>query len=177
LEDERIALGHVEDLAVALDAAQANARTDDDRAAMSVMRRQLLGKLKAHGLLDEARAPEKRAYLEGFRLPKLRDYVDAAMALRVYYRSPARAKYRLAPAPARLLDGNVSLDWFRVPSPPPAGTSQESWLAHAEQLLHESPREGEAGEIFSSAGVDRYRILWRRDADRPAVVGAHQSMR
>lgn len=176
-EKERVALGDVEDAAAALDAVQANVKTEEDRAHAATKRRQLLDQLELHGLLDEARAPEKRAYLEGFRLPKLRDYVDAAMALRAYYRGPTRATFNLGPAPERLLDGNVSLDWFRVPSPPPAGTAPESWLAFAEQLLGENPREGEAGEIVFGAGGRRYHLQWRRDVDRPAVVAACESVR
>jgi hypothetical protein len=176
-EEERIALGDVEDAVAALDAMQANARTEDDRVQIAMRRRKLLDRLELHGLLDDARAPEKRAYLEGFRLPKLRDYVDAAMALRAYYHSPARATHKLAPPPQRLLDGSVSLDWFRVPSATPPGLTRESWTAMAEQLLGESPRDGEAGEILSSMAGRQYRIQWRRDYDSPAVVAADETLR
>ena len=169
-ELERVALGDVEDLAVALDAAQANAKTEDDRAAVAEMRRLLLGKLELHGLMDEARAPEKRAFLEGFRLPTLRDYVDAACALRAYYRGATRATYTLGPAPEHLLDGNVSLDWFRVPNRTPEGATPESWLAYAEHVLHGQMPSGAGGDIPARSGAQWYRIQWRRDRDQPAVV-------
>jgi hypothetical protein len=155
-EDERIALGAVEDLATTVDTAQAKASTEADHARVSDMRRQLLDRLEFYGLLDEIRAPEKRAYLEGFRLPRLRDYMDAAIALRAYYRSPTRAQYLGAPAPQRLLDGSVSLDWFRLPTATPAGETPEGWLALAEHLVQEAPPSGASGEIFASVGDRRY---------------------
>jgi hypothetical protein len=171
-EHERAALGAAEDLAVAIDAAEAVASSDAARDAIAVRRRVLLDMLDAQGVLDEARAPEKRAFLEGFRLPALRDYLDAATALRAYHRSPARAALDLGPPPPRVLEGAVSLDWFRAPSPPPPGVSAQTWLAITERALRDAPHDGPAGEITARAADHRYRVRWRRDHDRPAVVAA-----
>jgi hypothetical protein len=170
-EDERVALGDVEDAAVALDAMEANIKTDRDRLETIAARRTLLEKLEFWGLVDEPRSSEKRAWLEGFRLPTLRDYVDAAIALRAYYRSSARSQYVREPAPQRLIDGSVSLDWFRKPTLTPSGEAGESWLALVERLIQETSPSGNSGEIFASIGDRKYPILWRRDYYKPAVIG------
>lgn len=171
---ERAGLYELEDLAVAVD-TEASATTVDERGDVAAMRRRLLDGLEAHGVLDEGRAAEKRAILEGWRLPRLRDYVDAATALRAYYRSDVREAQGLERAPARLLEGAVSLDWFRLPGPRPSGVRSDTWLASAELVLRESAPSGAAGRIRSSIRDGMYEILWRRDYDRPAVIAVHES--
>jgi hypothetical protein len=177
-EYERVSMAEIDDMASALDVAQAAARTPDQRADVSVKRRVLLEELEAHGLLDEARQHEKRAWLESWRMPTLRDYVDAAIALRRYYASEARATYKLPAPPARLLDGAVSLDWFRRSGPTPEASTPDTWLAFCELVLHENPPGGAAGEVLSKVGGRWYQIHWRREAgDRPAVVAAAELVR
>jgi hypothetical protein len=177
-EYERVSMAEIDDLASALDVAHAAARTPDQRADVTVKRRVLLEELEAHGLLDEARQHEKRAWLESWRMPTLRDYVDAAIALRRYYASEARSTYTLPAPPARLLDGAVSLDWFRRPGPVPEASTPDTWLAFCEVVLHENPPGGASGEVLSKVGGRWYQIHWRREAgDRPAVVAAAELVR
>jgi len=171
-EYERESMGDLDDMAVALDAAQSTARSADERADVTVKRRVLLEEMEAQGLLDEARQHEKRAWLECWRMPTLRDYVGAAIALRRYFASTARATYGLPAPPARLLDGAVSLDWFRRPGPTPDGATPETWLAFCEQVLHENPPGGASGEVLSKVGGRWYQIHWRREAGEHATVVA-----
>ncbi|HUQ06684.1 MAG TPA: hypothetical protein VM261_29475 [Kofleriaceae bacterium] len=177
-EYERKSMADINDMASVLDAAQAAARTPDQRADVTVKRRVLLEEMEAHGLLDEARQHEKRAWLESWRMPTLRDYVDAAIALRRYYASAARATYTLPPPPARLLDGAVSLDWFRRPGATPEGATPDTWLAFCEQVLRENPPGGASGEVLSKIGRRWYQIHWRREVgEPPAVVAASELVR
>jgi hypothetical protein len=168
----------LDEMAVALDTAQASAKTPDERADVTAKRRILLEELEEAGLLDETREHEKREWLEGWRMPTLRDYVDAALALRRYYASATRATYTLPPPPARLLDGGVSLDWFRLPSPTPADATPDTWLAFCEHVLHSNELSGVSGEILSKVGRRWYQIRWRRDdGEHPAVVAAAELVR
>jgi hypothetical protein len=172
---ERAGLYALEDLVVAVDTAEAIATTVEEHSDVAAMRHRLLDGLEAHGLLDEVRAAEKRAILEGWRLPKLRDYVDAATALSAHYRSDVRTAQGLERAPGRLLEGAVSLDWFRMPGPRPSGILSDTWLASAELVLRESAPSGAFGRIRSSIHGGMYEVLWRRDYDRPAVIAVHES--
>lgn len=167
-----------EQLAVDLDALEPTATTEDELADVFVKRQLLLGELEGLGLLSEARLADKRAYLERWHLPTLVGYLDAATALRAYYRDPIREQYGLDwRDPDKLLDGDVSLDWFRKPGPTPEGATPSTWLAFCEQVLFDNaPGEG-AGEILSRIGGRWYQIRYRVEARPYPVIYAATELR
>lgn len=157
--------------AAALDAAAAAATTGAPQAALVGERKAVLGALEWHGLLSDERLADKRTALEQWKLPVLLGYLDAAVALRGYLTSETRARHEvLDSVPQRLRDADVSLDWFRQPSPPPTGRSADEWLAFCEVALWELVPDGELGGLAVESDGRRLTIHWRTDFERPAVV-------
>jgi hypothetical protein len=160
--DEREALTRTERLAVELDAAPGDG---------AQKRRILLGELEWYGLLDETRAAERRAQLEVWGLSTLLGYLDAAAALRAYHASAERASCDgLDPPAERLLDANVSLDWFRKRVATPPDMTPDGWLAFCEQALVSTAPDGDAGEIVARRGERACRIRYRIEARSHSVV-------
>ena len=160
--DDREALIRTERLAAEVDAADGNA---------AEKRRILLGELEWYGLLDETRAAERRAQLEQWGLPTLLAYLDAAAALRAYHASADRASCDgLDPPAERLLDANVSLDWFRKRVATPSDMSPDGWLAFCEQALVRAAPDGDAGELVARSGEREFRIRYRVEARSHSVV-------
>jgi hypothetical protein len=175
---ERTLLVASEGLAAELDAAEAKAATEDERADVAVLRTVVLGELEGCGLFDEARVDDKRAYLDAWELPTLAGYLRAAEALRAYYAGSIRATYQLDPPAEQLLDGNVSLDWFRKPVATPEDATPEGWLAFCEGVLASNAPTGAAGVILSKLGGRWYEISWRVEARVwPVVLSARELVR
>lgn len=143
-----------------------------------VERRQLVARLAERGLLDATRAELKRRWLVTWALPKLLGWFDAACARVAYLASPERAAYELPPPPVDPLASAVSLDWFRLPTPPPEGVAPHDWLALCERVLFVNPPDTPraSGEILSRIRNKWYRIIWRRDDGRTPVVLRAQPM-
>jgi hypothetical protein len=137
-----------------------------------VERRRVVAHLTDHGLLDPTHAEQKRRWLVAWALPSLLRWHDAAMALSRYLASPERAAYELPPPPADPLASAVSLDWFRVPSPPPEGVAPFDWLGLCERVPFVNPPDTPrlSGEIMSRIQGRWYRLQWRRDDCRTPVV-------
>jgi hypothetical protein len=174
-EVEPVLLADTEQLAIALDALAAAATTAEQLADVAVRRRVLLDELEASGILDAERAADKRSYLERWKLVTLVGYLDAAGQLSAYYAGTLRAGYQVPAPPTRLLDGHVSLDWFRARVATPAGATPDGWLAFCEGVLVDNAPSSAAGEILSKTAGRWYVIRYRVEArQHPVVVSARE---
>jgi hypothetical protein len=140
-------------------------------AALLVARRTLLGDLEAAGILADAFAPVKERRLRTWDLPLLADYTAASARLHSYLRSPERRAALDEPPPARLRDGRVSVDWFRCARGAAPEAEPYAWLAACERALREAALpEAPAGELYTRAAERWWRLAWRRDDDRQALL-------
>lgn len=149
------------------------ARLDEpglDAATRSARRRGLLLDLEAEGLF--ARAPSAALREGAAGHPRLAGWLEAAQRLWTYYGSEERAEEMETPAPGRLLEGLVSVDWFRLPGERPPGWSELAWTAACEDLfrwaLEEGAAEGRPVEMRTEHGV--YLIRGRRDDGERRVM-------
>lgn len=135
-------LQHLEVLAVEVDALEATAVAFEIpysnaacTAAVTVKRDRLLNELDVVGILTG----EHEARLRTLELANLSAYADAAAALRHYYATPDYARYVKKPVPARVIDGAISLDWFRRPSGfLPSKFNAFEWLALCDWVFQDS---------------------------------------
>lgn len=105
-------------------------------AEVCAKRQRVLFELEVANVIAPALGAMARARLVDLGLARLVGYHDAAVALARYYASPGYARLVERPAPPRLLEGYVSLDWFRLPSGyAPAGLDPLDWLALCEHNL------------------------------------------
>ncbi|MFO0748035.1 MAG: hypothetical protein U1F43_20600 [Myxococcota bacterium] len=156
------------------------ARAEDYRdvtrdAEAAAKRRTLLFSLETLGVIWIPFAKTMRQRLELLGLTRLLAYHDAAVRLDAYLHSEWRARVGPQRRPPRaLLDSAVSLDWFRLPpSPRPAGTDPDEWLAVCERNFVSWPQTGpESGRmylvLFDRGACLEYRLeaapmprLWR----------------
>jgi hypothetical protein len=158
----RLDTGLAEDLdnqARALDTLTLSATDQDGVARAAVRRRVFLADLLAAALPGSAE-------LEAAGYSRLAGYVRAVEARDAYLASGKR------PAPGPAGEVEVSLDWFRLGSPVPAGEDPDAWLARWEQVLGSEPvGPGVAGYALIREGGGWYRLEWRRDdGERPALL-------
>ncbi len=146
-------------------------------ALTAARRRTVLLGLRIAGLLtsEPAALASLRPRLASLVLPTLEGYLDAAVALRAYLRSAARAEL-LPPGDKDLLDdllqSAVSLDWFRKATPPgPATLPPDHWLARCEAaFLRARPAGPSAGRTYTKIdGVGTW-LHYRSD------LGPHLSL-
>ncbi len=103
---------------------------DEQQVRARVRRQRLLIELDVVGMLtgDPAVGQRLAAY------PMLRGYHDACALLVAYHASAARVRLVGKPAPRKLIEGNVAIDWFRQPSGyTPANVPVLDWLALCER--------------------------------------------
>lgn len=136
-------------------------------ATLVAKRGRLLLELEAAGVLAG-----ERDRLVALGLTDLVGYHDAAAALTRYWSSPGYARLVKVPAPPRVLDAPVSLDWFRRPaSYTPSGVSPEDWLALCENNFRANPREG-AGSLFVRLQGSFHRLLYRIELNQSRLYRA-----
>jgi hypothetical protein len=162
-EGIRAVLSELEASAVELDAlAPAEQTGGPDAATASAKRRVLLVSLDAAGVLADDE--ETRRRLEAWNLPTLLQYHLAATWLLHYYDSDERRERIAGGARRPVLGGPVSIDWFRLGSPPQEGLEPFEWLTYCESVFvqHDS-FPGGSGEFAVRHGGPWYRFLWRKD--------------
>jgi hypothetical protein len=122
-------LADLEDLAAEVDRLAAS-DDEGDQVTAGARRGRLLIELDVSGLL--AGTDEVGARLAN--RPTLRGYHEAAVALLSYLASAARIRLVATAIGSKVIDSNISLDWFRVPSGyTPPGVSPHDWLALCER--------------------------------------------
>jgi hypothetical protein len=136
-------LREIEVMAGALDLLDTRARSgpipySDEQlyAEVCAKRQRVLFELEVANVIAPALGWRAKARLVDLGLARLAGYHNAAVALTRYYASRGYARLVAQPAPLRLLEGYVSLDWFRLPSDyAPAGVDPLDWLALCEHNL------------------------------------------
>jgi hypothetical protein len=145
-----------------LDQLALRATTVEELARAHVRRTLLLAALADAGLLAGGPPPPELADAE-----RLLGYADAAEQLARYAASTARRDVaeHVDPDPA------VSLDWFRLRTPVPAGTDAYRWLAGWEAIFRSGkPHEGAEGFTLVREHGTWYRLEWRRDDGLRALL-------
>jgi hypothetical protein len=141
---------------------------EDERldAQIAAKRRMLLFELDVAGVLAVAGASEMRARLVAMGLENAVAYHDAAMAMHRYLGSPARERLVGRPVPADILECDVSLDWFRLPTRyVPEGISPAEWLALCELYYgRDVPANQRAGRRFLRLEGRMHQLLYRMEA-------------
>jgi len=161
-------LADLDDRAAALDELDRAARrgptpyTDEMLAAqIAATRRTLLFELDVAGVLSEG----IREQLVDLGLSELIAYHDAAMAMHRYFASPVRARIVGSPPPESVVEGHVSLDWFRTPSGyVPALDSPADWLAVCERNFANNAPPGAVGMRFTKLEGRMHQLHYRMEA-------------
>jgi hypothetical protein len=162
-------LAALERRAAELDAWAARSRTVEHLAEEAARRRTLLIELDVAGLLSGADARAMRAELE--RLPTLRAYHAAALALSHYLGGAVRRRSIPDATPEPIRGAPVSVDWFRLGPRTPPGADPEAWTVLGESLLRGARLEGPEGEFAAQADGRWYEVHWRADDARtPALL-------
>jgi hypothetical protein len=113
----------------------------------------------------------ERARLEGLGLANLVGYSDAAVEMDRYLDSPGFARLVKEPRPTRLLDSQVSLDWFRKSTGyVPPGVDRYDWLALCERNFRgNNPR---AGSSWVRLEDHVHRLMFRTELNKPRLYRA-----
>jgi hypothetical protein len=121
-------LAEIEGLAREVDRlAQGN---EEEQVTAGAKRGRLLIELDVAGLL----AGTEDVRMRVAKYPTLLGYHAAAVALLSYLASAARIRLVATAIGSKVIDSNISLDWFRVPSGyTPPGVSPHDWLALCER--------------------------------------------
>ena len=135
------------------------------RARAAVKRRILLERLEETGLLAPPTASAPRPTLDADSHAYLLGYVAAAGQREAYLSSEQRTR-RVGSGGA-----DVTLDWFRRPSPAPEGVGELEWTAHWEAALgSDAPPDAPLGSVFVHDDLGWHRVEWRRERDSPALL-------
>jgi hypothetical protein len=164
-------LRDIEALAVELDALEQAARQgpepykDEQLDATVVAKRtRLLLELNVAGILTPSLAELARPKLVALGLTQSLRFHDAAMEMHRYFKSPGRARLVRKPAPDSVIDSDISLDWFMVPSGyVPDGVEPHVWLALCERNFGERLPDVRAGRMFLSLQGGFHQLLFRTE--------------
>ena len=106
------------------------------------------------------------------RYPLLAAYAAAAAKLDHYLDSPGYKRLVKVPRVKRLLDSQVSLDWFRVPSNyVPKGASADDWLALCDLTFRDEERP-RSGSVFTKLEGKLHRLDFRTELNKPKLYRA-----
>lgn len=157
-------LARLEELALLVDRLEEG--TEDEQVTAGAKRQRLLIELDVYGLLTGEAAVGRM--LADF--PTLLGYHEACVEMAAYHASPERARLVRRPPPARIAEGHVSLDWFRVPSDyVPADVSPADWLALCEINFLDPMPEG-AGTRFVYLEGELHVLEYRIEATGAPVL-------
>lgn len=142
--------------------------SEAEAATLSAKRRGLLIELEHEGLLAER--PPAGLSDEVREHPTLASYFEAARKLWDYYRSDEREEWVEAPAPVRLLEGVISIDWFRTPNDRPAEFGELEWTADCEDAFRCVEGEGPSRRPVERRMMDGVYLLRGRYDDGTHAV-------
>lgn len=170
-------LREIEAMAEAVDALDVRAREGDEPyadealdATLVAKRSRLLLELEVAEVLADSAGT--RATLVALDLPRVLAYHDAARELTRYFSWPTRARLVKTPAPERVNDSRVSLEWFMLPTGyTPHGIDALDWLALCEAnfVANERPR---AGRVFVKLEGAFHQLLFRTEVGQPKLYRA-----